>query len=1140
MPILTEDIKLLKSAVMADVPEGGGAMTGIAVIDGQSNNLFPDTSAMDRAFGRVNLRKLFGVAHTSDTDTLMGAHVIVTQAPADPLVQASLMRTANWADTRTAAQDSIEKYLVKGPKITFRLWDPHFAGSLQIRLISLVGGTPPAGGDAIVLRNPNGDEEYVRILRVATATQTVAVVENGSTLLLPASVATCDIGNPLAFDFAGPPAIRVGLVEANFAQSFGTNVANGAAFYGIKPLALPGVPGDFSVTAAGGIFSAVVPAATVESPITDQAPLLGRASVIPTAYAPVALTAVSMLLGPNAIVATPTPIEPGSFSFTHGATLFADDSAGNLKEGTTIVGTVDYKSRLATMLPGAPSYGTQPLTLTYRPASLVGASSYSASLIVSTANQGLAYTNVFSPAPPPGSFTLSYMAQGRWYEMKDNLAGKLAGLDGSVGVGTLSYGTGSMAVTLGAIPDVGSPLLADWGDVSSAKAVLVSGLPARLGMQIALGSRTKADAIAVAWTRGVTNYTASTNAAGVLTGDATGTYADGVLTFEPNVFPDANVTITGDVGAADQTVFTGSGGAYTLTGTLPITKGSFRASVLVTYPLTVVPKYADSPLSLYDADGVIFIRHRKKSVAAGTINYATGAVTLNASVSMELPNRTETNVTGWQGGASVNSSPLAVTVVTLLSPITAVAYAGGAPAAGTPLPFAPGPWVMSVATNGPPLVDGAALRIGGSNYFASGNVLQRGWSVLTGAPTTANAGVVSSDGLITISSLPSDFANGVTWYNLAQDLAAKSVATGVFRTASAPLKTGVYQMQTPGNVASANDSGVITGSIWSGTVDYQRGVVRWAASAPIDPAALTYNAVFLQFLPLNKDLLGLDTVRLPLDGKVPIYRTGDLVVVHNTLTTQLPNPLVKGTVYALGRERIASVRIKDALGALVPSSLYVSDLNPGTITVPTASVITAYTQPLTVEHRIEDMMLTSQADISGLLKFTRSLTHSFPATTSFVSSALPFGDLFSRAFNYLEQITWTGVWSDALIGAAPLANFNEGQFPIVTTNRGAITERWAMIFTNTTAFNIVGESVGVIGTGSTSADAAPINPATGAAYFTLPALGWGASWAVGNVLRFNTAASGAPFWAVRTVLQGPASLDSDVFSIAFRGDVDRP
>jgi hypothetical protein len=317
-------------------------------------------------------------------------------------------------------------------------------------------------------------------------------------------------------------------------------------------------------------------------------------------------------------------------------------------------------------------------------------------------------------------------------------------------------------------------------------------------------------------------------------------------------------------------------------------------------------------------------------------------------------------------------------------------------------------------------------------------------------------------------------------------------------------------------------------------------VVWWALNAQIPASTLSYNAVFLQYLPLDKALLGIDTVRLPLDGRVPIYRTGDLVVVHNTLTTQLPNPAVKGTAYPLGRTRLASVRVKDALGALVPSSLYVSSLMPGTLAVAADADVAAFTQPFTVEHRIEDLLLCAQADISGQVKFTSALTHVFPAATSFLSSALAFGDLFARPHTYIEQETWSGAWSDDLIGDAPLSNFNQGQFPIVVTNRGAITERWALIFTSSTTFRVVGESVGIIGTGTTGADCAPINPATGAPYFTLPEGGWGAGWSVGNVLRFNTAACGAPFWVIRTVMQGPASLDSDRFSLAFRGDVDRP
>ena len=57
MPIQSDDIKLLQSAVMADVPEGGGGATGIDIIDGQSNNIFPDTSTDDRAVAASSCAK---------------------------------------------------------------------------------------------------------------------------------------------------------------------------------------------------------------------------------------------------------------------------------------------------------------------------------------------------------------------------------------------------------------------------------------------------------------------------------------------------------------------------------------------------------------------------------------------------------------------------------------------------------------------------------------------------------------------------------------------------------------------------------------------------------------------------------------------------------------------------------------------------------------------------------------------------------------------------------------------------------------------------------------------------------------------------------------------------------------------------
>jgi hypothetical protein len=1158
MPILSDDIKILKSAVMADVAEGGGAMTGTALVDGQSNNLFPDTSSMDRALGDVALRKVFGVAHSDDTDALMGAHAIITDAPDDPLVHCTLLRTPGWADTRTVAQDAVEKYLVKGPRLTYRLWETHYSGALQMRLISMVGGTPPAGGDAVVLRNPNGAEQYVRILRVSTASQAVAVIEGGATVLVNATVATCELGNALEHDFLGPPALRVGLVEANFAQVYSTNISAGARFYGVKPLLLDAEPGDYTVTTTGGIYTPVVPAATVESALVDIAPLTTRQSLNRTAQDLLNLPAQTLTLQAGAVLRLPTAVQPGSVIITHGSTVFTDDGAGALLQGSTTVGAVDYRGKTATMAGSSPNYGSAIVVISYSPATPSGAATHSAALTITSGNQGLVYTQAFEPPPAPGTLTVSYMAQGRWYDLQDNGNGKVSGAESAYGAGTVSYSTGSAAVTLGAIPDVDSPLIYTWGDAATAVAVAPEDLPARLTASIPIDPRVIPDSVELAWSRGGNDYAATVSSTGVISGDAAGQLTPGELLFSPAVLPAGDVSISYERGPDSASTATNSGGGNYATALTPVRPGSVRLVMMV------VPQSGfDLPSSITvtdDATGVLkSATPGSVGQAVGTIDYTTGAVALSNSVAMTVyENVVQSYPIGSGTGYFEKKVVRTAHTVALQHATVSSIYHSRSGTVEVDTVIAVLTWRLAL-----PVLAGLTLRtdalafaVGGTPYTSQAGSLTAGWDAVTGSGTAA--GAVTSGGVITVTTLPASGNNAVSWANAAQDKSAKKVGQGVFRVESAPLKAGVFQIQAGALVGGASEGGTISGGGWSGTVDFQRGVVRWnrvgsvggvwvggwetwQVTLPVAADELTYNAVFLQYLPLDKTLLGLDTVRLQLDGKVPIFRVGDLVVVHNTLPTQLPNPLTKGDVYDLGRERIASVRVKDALGAVVPSSLYQAALDAGEFVVPVETDLTPYTQPLTVEHRIEDMLLCSQADISGQLKFTRSITHNFPAGTSYVSSALPFGDLFSRAFGYFEQATWTGVWSESLIGDAPsAANFNEGAYPVVTTNRGAIEERWALIFTSTTAFRIVGETVGEIGTGNTASVCAPNNPAAGAPFWTLDPLAFGGGWSVGNVIRFNTAACGAPFWLVRTVLQGPATLDSDVFSIAFRGDVDRP
>lgn len=442
-----------------------------------------------------------------------------------------------------------------------------------------------------------------------------------------------------------------------------------------------------------------------------------------------------------------------------------------------------------------------------------------------------------------------------------------------------------------------------------------------------------------------------------------------------------------------------------------------------------------------------------------------------------------------------------------------------------------------------------AFDFAGTAFFSRDGVLFRGWNINTGA--TVQVGTVDPTGAVIftqppLASMGGTISNSVSWKNLAYNReGGLDILNGVFRVDVAPIKAGSFQLQEGPNIGSANSGGVLSGD-FVGQVDFQRGLVWWTVADlgddPLDGVAVqadqvTYNAVYLQFVPLSPALLGLNTVRLPLDGKVPIFHKGSLAVVHNTREFTVNSPVVRDTPYDLGRVRIAHVKVLDALGVVVPSTLYTRDLDAGTITFPTASNLSPYTLPFKALHRVEDLLTIGDADISGVIKFTSKLTHNFDADETYVSTALLHGDLFSRVENYFEQVSWNSVWSDTSNNTALSAQYNDVLHPIVVTNRGAITERWAIIFNNATQFRVVGEFSGQIAEGDINTLMAPNNPATGAPYFTIPVAGWGLGWAAGNVLRFNTKACGAPLWVARTILQGPYTFQSDRFEIAYRGNV---
>lgn len=412
--------------------------------------------------------------------------------------------------------------------------------------------------------------------------------------------------------------------------------------------------------------------------------------------------------------------------------------------------------------------------------------------------------------------------------------------------------------------------------------------------------------------------------------------------------------------------------------------------------------------------------------------------------------------------------------------------------------------------------------------------------------------------------------NAITVQSLIARHGRQLVPSVFFRTPGAPLRPGSLSFTCTsfdGQTVSgtSNFDGTIDGDLVTGNIDYEKGMVMlyfgervpaagnenedWYSAStvkdgtvwkpvPVFADTIYYVCVVYSYIPLNADLIGLDPVRLPVDGRVPIVKVGDVVVVHNTQATQLQNPLSAGQVITLPRPGISYVELYDVNEQYVPSTKYTWNEQTQKLTMATPLDLTGFAQPLVAMHRIEDMCLVSDVQINGQITVASPVVNDYPVTGTYVSSALLFGDLRSRYFNLYDQKTWTNAWSNDLIGDSANATYNEVNYPILVTNQGAVTERWAIVFTASDYFYVMGEKLGIVATGYTTNDCQPINPATGQPFFFIDYRGWGSGWVSGNVLRFSTEGANHDLWIARTTLQGPVAEPNDQFTIQIRGDAE--
>ena len=1193
MTITTQDIQLYQSEVLNETDQGGGRMSGTQVVDGELNNLFDDQSRLDRVTGRVSLRKAFMAVLSQNTTKLLGAHAILLQRALDPAVHVTMYGRDSHVDRRSDAQQHLEQYLAAGATLPLFAYDTQPEGALQVVFYTHPENSIPVAGDTLVLSVERGSvnlgqQQFVRVVKISSEIVVVTVQTNAT---IRTRLVYVEIDQPLRFDVPGEELRHVFQEPRTVIRR--TTLAAGKRYYGVHKITEAAAIGQTSVN-LDTILTPVVPSAQQQQGITDQQIGSDRTQIVPlralddalgefvetmngitplnNAVNYITLRAITPGAGATVVVQTGGSATRAVLVDNGDGTMDRDPSSG-ASVPLDCSGTIDYQNGGVSVVNLADNGVTTASSITYRPAAPIVDVQHTDGVLIDLNNRALVYVRTLVPRPLPGSVQIEYRALGRWITLTDRGDGTIRGQPGD-GSGTINYATGTVNITLGIEPDLGSHVLYGWGsgvhyrgpteDIEVETPQLNFNLAAESGFADAIIPGT----FSLSFTADMVAYTATDDGAGNITGDATGTieYISTEVRIRLTTVPPPGTEIQFDYqrqvpSTEAPPAFTIEPSTYDVTlAATDITPFGFRALISATRAGAL----GTMAIQLQDdgAGGLVTVAQRFErydfgspglvvgsvlvlptrgfipgGISAGTINYATGAVTIN---------RTIANAVGeglYDYAMSVPSSPWDVTYYdATLAGLTNVRYMNGV-AAGTATGVAPSIDELSFFIEGDDLLGGIMpgsllFTFAGSTYVDRAGVLytrdSNGIDVVSG-------NVDYTAGLIRISTWVTGPSTTVM-RGILVTYGRWGVTRSFWRVNAQQILPSSYQLtylrdgQELPDQASADNAGDIVGPDLVGTIDTQTGVYDLTFANPVLPETARYNAVSVSFLPLDPAIIGLDPVRLSADGRVPTVQNADVAVIHNTVDTVLDNPVIAGQTYET-RPSISDLELRDANNLIVPTDRYTWSKVSGQLTFANPLDLDDYEQPLTARHRIEDMLLVTDAQLNGLVGLNSALTHDFPAETSFLSTALILDqELQATAFNVFSQTSWTGVWSDTLIGSSPTGQYNTVVAPFQMTNRGSIRERWRIEFTSVTAFRLIGETVGQVGVGDVNTDFAPINPTTGDPYVTILAAGWSAGWNVGNQVRFNTEGAQAPIWLNRTTLPGPLTDPVDRVQIALRGD----
>lgn len=1165
MAITQEDIKLFQAQDNTDNDSGGGSRTSNQIADGAVNNLFPDISRIDTVGGDVSLRKVFPVVNTDNRDIYYGAHAMLRRKPTDPLVSALLFHTDDPHDDRAGAQNKIEAYVVPSYRTNYYLFGGHIAGSKTATFLLRFNDQLPSVGEVYYLKD-GADEQYIRISDIAV--DEITLTWSNGDYQRRRVIAT--LTQPLEYDFEGSPFSPNGQAP-DTCDTFTTQIADAAKFYSTKALALAGTAGDLTIK-VDSIYEQIVPSTTKQTPLVNVDALAQGELLVENSASGVIRTDN---LTSGQIYQLPTPVTPNTFV----TGSLSDDGIGNIVNGSgAVVGSIDYKLGTVQQT-GSNTYAQ------YIPANVVDSFiQFTAAILVTQENQGTVFIMNVAPVPTGQDLYIDYRSNGRWYRIFANPDGTI-GQTSEIGAGTVNNngdGSASITVTLGALPDIDTTIIFSWG--SKDKLIeMTSEAQAKTDvcLEIDLGNQ-YVDPSSV-----VLNYTDYNGTSRTLSTDAGGKISDATIKVEGEVnavdgklylrahpshpatrpllpsfgttgnntfqiqynYSDApTIGQAGYVKAVTSPVFSnGTDGTYDLGETVLIEGVKVTASC---YVLDGFTKF--EPATIFS---VTFTSDSQGNLRVSPGGFIVGTVTAAGLITITWPQRTGI-VPGYFGSVDYASDGVAFsnadTDAYRVINFTQIEYQGELPATA-PNNFdltvpAGDLTTLKVQTLGN-IIGGTSFWLGSDVATVANNFNTKGTNVFCNDGTQVGT-INLIEGTLEIHPQYCPFALALGWRSIQADLLGRDVGVSkaVFRTSATDLTTSSlilrYTTANGSYTATTDANGNFTGTdidVAKSFVDASTGAVFVYFTAQVDTTSIKYDAVAKTSLPLDPELLGLNPVRLPNDGRVPVFDAGRFLVIYHEETTAITTPTA-GATETLARSGQSYVEVIDVNGAKLAFDQYTADKTAGTVTF--ANPLTLIdrngdpmTGPYSIVDRVEDMTLCTEAQVTGLLGLSAPLSRNYPADETRVASCLVWGDTGARYYNLFSQQSFD-VWDDNPTTNPILAKYDDINYPIQIVNKDSVAGRWMVKFLTSTTVEVIEENLGVVQTSTniTNTNLAPINPATGLPYWTMNFNGFGGGWVTGNVIRFNTDSGEMNMWVIRTVKSGQLTEETDSMDLEIRGD----